>query len=162
MSILSCLSSAAHLGSLLVNERDREKAAAIQIEFSNKLIEAQAKLSELLGTIIEQQRLIPVLEQEIRDLKAKAAEKGRYELAKLGTDREFFVYRLRPPSELEERSREVEHFLCQPCFDAGKKVVLSGNGGGYWECPICKHGAQTTPAESCVVSWCDVDSRRMF
>ncbi len=38
------------------------------------------------------------------------------------------------------RRREVAHFLCQPCFDGGKKVVLAGNGDGYWWCPVCKHG----------------------
>jgi hypothetical protein len=133
------------LGGLLVKERNREKAVSIQIDFSNKLIEVQAKLSELLGTVIEQQRLIPVLEQRIRNMEAQAAEKQRYVLAKVGSEGEFFAYRLRPPAELKERADEAPHFLCQPCFDAGQKAVLIGNGEGYWECPVCKVGAQTTP-----------------
>ena len=141
-ALLSSVSTLTHLSGLLVKERDSQKAAAIQIDFTNKLMEMQTKLSEVLGTVIEQQRLVPVLEQRIRELEAQAAEKGRYVLAKVGTEREFFAYRSRPVAELDEGSAEVEHFLCQPCFDSGKKVVMNSNGDGYWHCPGCRHGAQ--------------------
>lgn len=130
------------LGGALLDERDRQKAAAIHIEFTEKLISAQAQLSQVLGAVIEQQRLVPVLEERIRELEAERAEKNRYVLAKLGTEREFFAYRLRTPAELVERVDEEPHFVCQPCFEAGKKIVLVGNGEGYWACPVCKHGAQ--------------------
>lgn len=140
---IASLQGLAHLAGLLVNERDRQKAAAIQIEFSNKLIEAQTHLAQLLGTVIDQQGRIGALEQRLRDMEAAQAEKERYVLAKVGTEREFFAYALRDPAELQERRAEVAHFACQPCFEGGKKVVLSGNGDGYWECPVCKHGAQT-------------------
>lgn len=125
----------------LVGERDRQKAAAIEVEFTNKLIEAQTHVMQLLGTVIEQQGRISALEQRLRDIEAAQAEKERYVLAKLGTGREFFAYRLRPGAELKNGVSEVEHFVCQPCFDAGKKVVLDGNGAGYWGCSVCKHGA---------------------
>ena len=140
-----------NLSLLLINERDRQKAAAIQIEFSEKLIEAQTQLFELLGTVIQQQGNLSVLEQRIRELDARAAEKQRYELAKVGSGREFFAYRLRPPSELQERADEAPHFICQPCFEAGKKAVLIGNGEGFWECPVCKVGVQTEPVQQVFV-----------
>ena len=133
------------LGAALMNERDRQKAAAIHVQFTEKLIDAQAQLLQVLGAVTDQQRNIPILEQRIRDLEAQRAEKERYELAKVGTEREFFAYRLRAPAELVERADEVSHFACQPCFEAGKKVVLSGNGDGFWACPVCKHGAQAEP-----------------
>lgn len=140
---IASLQGLAHLVGLLVNERDSQKAAAIQIEFSNKLIEAQTHLTQLLGTVIDQQGRIGTLEQRLRDMVAVQAEKERYVLAKVGTEREFFAYALRDLAEQKERRTEVAHFACQPCFELGKKVVLSGNGDGYWECPACKHGAQT-------------------
>ncbi len=143
---IAALSALKDLGAGLVNERDRQKAAAIQVEFTNKLIEAQAQLTELLGTVISQQGKIGVLEKHVRDMEAAKAEKERYVLAKVGTEREFFAYRLRTSTELVERPDEVSHFVCQPCFESGKKVVLSGNGDGYWECAVCKHGAQVGPA----------------
>lgn len=142
---LASFSALKEIAGLLVNERDRQKAAAIQIEFTNQLIEAQAHLMELLGTVVSQQGKIGALEKHVRDMLAAKAEKERYVLAKVGTEREFFAYRLRASAELVERSDEVSHFVCQPCLEADKKVVLSGNGSGYWECPVCKHGAQTGP-----------------
>lgn len=134
------------LGSALLNERDRQKATAIHIQFTEKLIDAQAQLMQVLSAVIEQQRKIPVLEQRIRELEADRAEKQRYVLAKLGTEGEFYVYRLRDVAELHESPDEIPHAICQPCFEADKKVVLVGNGGGYWWCPVCKHGAQVEPA----------------
>lgn len=141
---LAALQAAGNLVGLLVNERDRQKAATLQIDLTQKIIEAQAQFLEVQSAVIEQNRNVGVLEQRLRELQAHAAEKLRYQLAKLGTEREFFAYRLRPAAELVERVDEVSHFACQPCFDGGKKVVLSGNGDGYWECPACKHGAQVS------------------
>lgn len=142
-SAMASFSALKDLGAALIGERDRQKAAAIEVEFNKQLIEAQTQLAQLLGTVIDQQVHIGTLEKRVREMEAAQAEKERYVLAKVGTEREFFAYRLRDPAELTERVDEVEHFICQPCFETGKKVVLSGNGDGYWECPVCKHGAQT-------------------
>lgn len=135
------------VATLLVNERDRQKALAIQSDFANKLIDAQTQASELLGSVIEQQRLIWVLEETVRDLKAHQAEKARYELAVVGTEGEFMAYRLRSAAELKERRDEVPHLVCQPCFEKGQKFVLQGNGGGYLWCPDCNLGAQAFAGE---------------
>lgn len=132
------------MGGAMLNERDRQKAATIHIQFTEKLIDTQAQLSQVLSAVIEQQRQIPVLEQRIRELEAERAEKQRYVLAKFGSEREFFVYRLRDAAELDERADEIPHAICQPCFEAGKKILIVGNGDGYWHCPVCKHGAQVT------------------
>ncbi|HBW4576286.1 TPA: hypothetical protein ME922_001077 [Klebsiella pneumoniae] len=145
-SLISTLSSISTLGKALIDERDRQILATLQIDLSYKIIEAQSQFIQLHSTVIEQQRSILTLEERIRELEATGAEKARYQLTKLGTDGEFFAYALRPESELPEGINEVAHFLCQPCFDAGKKVVLAGNGDGYWRCHICNHGAQVTPS----------------
>lgn len=144
---IAAFSGLKDLAVALVGERDRQKAAAIEAEFTNKLLEAQTHLSQLLSTVISQQGHIGALEKRIRDMEAAQAEKERYVLAKVGTEREFFAYRLRSSAELDERADEITHFVCQPCFEGGKKVVLVGNGDGYWHCPVCKHGAQVTPGK---------------
>lgn len=144
-SAASGLTALKDLGGALLDERDRQKAATIHVQFTEKLIDTQTQLLQVLGTVIEQQRQIPVLEQRIRELEAGRAEKQRYVLAKLGTEREFFVYRLRDAAELDERADEIPHAICQPCFELDKKVVIVGNGDGYWWCPVCKHGAQVGP-----------------
>lgn len=142
--LVSSVSSALELGRLLVNERDRQKAAAIQTDLTDKLIQAQAQVSQVLGAIIEKDGLIQSLVERVRELEAKQTERARYQLAKLGTVGDFFAYRLRPATELVERSDEPAHFLCQPCFDAGKKSVLR-LAGSTAHCSLCKSTVHTTP-----------------
>ena len=134
------------LGGAWLNERDSQKAAAIKLDFSEKLLDAHAKFGELLGSVIEQQGRAQTLEQQVRDMEAAKAEKERYALTDMGSGGQFFAYRLRDAAELRERADEVPHFVCQPCFEAGKKHVLIHNGSGYWDCPCCKHGRQVGEA----------------
>ena len=73
--LLSSLNASKNLVGLLVDERDRQKAAAIQIDLTNKIIEAQAQISEVLAAVIEKDgRLVitggPVLTaDDIRELR---------------------------------------------------------------------------------------------
>ena len=47
----------------LVNERDRQKATAIQVEFTGKLFELQTHVQQLLDTVIQKQGLVATLER---------------------------------------------------------------------------------------------------
>jgi len=144
-TILSALTSAREWAGLIADERDRQKLATIQINLTNQIIEAQVKLSQVLASVIEKDALIQSLTERCRKLEADQTQKARYQLAKLGTGRQFFAYQLRPAAELLENQGEIPHFLCQPCFDAGKKSVLVHNGYGYWLCSLCKVGYQVEP-----------------
>jgi len=139
--LLASINSARQLGSALIAERDGIKAAAIQIDLSEKLIQAQSQISEVLAAIISKDAALSVLTERIRELEASQSERARYQLAKLGTVGEFFAYQLRPAGELSERTDEPAHFLCQPCFDAGKKGVLRVTPT-YAFCPLCKLNMQ--------------------
>lgn len=132
------------LGQALVNERDRQKAAAIQVDLTEKVIQAQSQLSQVLGAVIDKDTTIQALSQRIRELEAKQADKARYRLAKMGTLGEFFAYELRPAGELAQDSDEPPHFVCQPCLDAGKKSVLRQTGL-YAVCGVCGIKAQILP-----------------
>ena len=136
-SLVSSLAHAKNLGSALLDERDRQKAAAIQIDLTNQIVQAQGQLSQVLGAIIDKDGAIQTLTQRVRELEAQQSEKARYRLAKVGTLGEFFAYELRPAAELVERSDEPAHFLCQPCFDAGKKSVLRKDYA-LLICSLCK------------------------
>ena len=142
--LISSVSSAVELGKLLVNERDRQKAAAIQVDLTDKLIQAQAHVSQILGAVIEKDGRIQALVERVRELEAQQGERARYKLAKLGTAGEVFAYQLRPAPELVERTDEPTHFLCQPCFDAGKKSVLQV-GLLYAKCSLCNTTVATAP-----------------
>lgn len=135
-SLVSSLAHAKNLGSALLEERDRQKAAAIQIDLTNQIVQAQGQLSQVLGAIIDKDGTIQTLTQRVRELEAQQSEKARYRLAKVGTVGQFFAYELRPAAELVERTDEPAHFLCQPCFDGGKKGVLR-QSGIWMQCPLC-------------------------
>jgi hypothetical protein len=134
--LLSSLNASKNLVGSLVDERDRQKAAAIQIDLTNKIIEAQSQISEILAAIIDKDGRIQTLTERNRHLEAQQSEKARYRLAKLGTAGQFFAYQLRPVAELPERSDEPEHFVCQPCLEDGKKRVLLV-GDDLAVCPGC-------------------------
>lgn len=143
-SLVSSLAHAKNLGSALLDERDRQKAAAIQIDLTNQIVQAQGQLSQVLGAIIEKDGAIQTLTQRVRELEAQQAEKARYRLAKVGTLGNFFAYELRPAAELVERSDEPPHFVCQPCFDAGKKSVLHQRDT-IIKCYVCDNAAIINP-----------------
>ncbi|WP_237736655.1 hypothetical protein [Delftia acidovorans] len=133
-----------NIAAALVQERDREKIAALKIDLTDKILELQTKLLEVQSAVVLEREALRAAHERIRDLESDQREKARYELAKLGTLGDFFAYRLRPQAELSDRASEPTHFLCQTCFDSSKKSVLVHNGEGYWECLLCKTGRQTS------------------
>lgn len=144
-TISASVGAVVEIAGLLIKERDRQKAAAIQIDFTDKVIQLQTQVLEVMETVINQQRRIAALEQRERELLASAAEKERYELTKLGMEGQFFAYRERGAGEGEQGGGQAVAFFCQPCFEGGKKFALNDNGDGYVWCPVCKHGAQVAP-----------------
>ncbi|OON33543.1 hypothetical protein BTJ39_24055 [Izhakiella australiensis] len=145
ISLVSTFSSVGTRAKAFIEERDRQKLSTLQIDLSKSIIEAQTQLLEILSAVTEKERRIYVLEQRIRELEAEQAEKARYRPTKLGTVGQFFAYTLSDAAKSLESIDESEYFLCQSCFDGGKKVVLIGNGEGGWRCPVCKISARVTP-----------------
>jgi ribosomal protein L37AE/L43A len=124
----------------LIVERDRQKLLALEIEFQKRFAELQTKFIEISSILVEQRATGERQQNRITELEAEHAERQRYELSEIGAFGKFFAYRLRDPSELTERVSEPPHFLCQPCFDAGKKGILRRSSHGYWSCPLCNAG----------------------
>lgn len=125
-----------------LNERDRQKFATLQIDLTDKIIQAQSNILQVQDAITSKGVLLRALQERISDMESDKRERGRYQLAKLGTVGDFFAYKLRPASELPERADEPEHFLCQTCFDAGKKSVLRVSKYTAL-CLLCKASVQT-------------------
>lgn len=149
-ALLTSLATIKDLGSAFFRERDQQKQTAIQIEFSDKVIQAQAQLSQLLAAVIDKDQTIQNLRDQVRTLEQAQNERDRYALHRLGdgSEGDYFVYKLRAPADLKDRTDEPGHFLCQTCFDAGKKSVLVHNGEGYWFCHLCDKGRQVSPRPS--------------
>lgn len=131
-TLSASITAAAGLAKALVEERDRLKAASIQLDFTEKLLTLQAQLGEVIAASVDKDASIQALRQRNSELEAADREKKRYSLAALGIRGDHFAYALRPATELTERVDEPPHFLCQVCFDLGKKVVLKGSQGGHF------------------------------
>ncbi|MNO79674.1 hypothetical protein D3C76_708510 [compost metagenome] len=142
-ALISSVGGVLDLARLLVDERDRQKAAAIKLDLTNKLIEVQAQVLQVQDAIIEKDRLIHVLTERNRDLESQESERLRYQLREVGLGGNFFAYELRPAAELSERKDEPTHFLCQPCLDIRqhkavlKNVCLPGGRPFRLVCPAC-------------------------
>ena len=122
----------------LVQERDREKLAALKIDLTDKILDLQTKLLEVQSAVLLEREALRAAQDRVRQLEGDEREKARYELANLGASGDFHAYRLRVQSELLERQSEPPHFICQPCFDVGKKksILLVNTGEAF--CPSCQ------------------------
>ena len=141
-ALVSSVTGAAQLTRLLVDERDRQKTATIQIDLTDKIAQAQIQLTQVLGAIIEKDGLIQSLTERVRELETQQSEKARYQRRKVGSVGDFYAYALRPPAELVERSDEPEHFLCQPCLDIRKHKSILRIQGLMCSCSGCNTRVQ--------------------
>ncbi len=123
------------LSTALIAERDKRKADTIKVELNEHIINLQITLRETNDYINNLQGKNADLRKQNQELKEKLEERGNYQLVKMKGDGEFFAY--------QSKGSEETHFVCQPCFDNGKKAVLLGNGRGYWQCPVCKQELYT-------------------
>lgn len=133
------------IGTVAFGAHNAQVAMTAKLEFMEKLIEAQTKLSQITAAIVEKDGVIASQSQRIRELEAMQSERARYELHKLSVSGNVFAYRLKDAAALAERPDEPVHFICQPCFDSGRKVVLQGDNtyssdGGIpvLTCPVCR------------------------
>lgn len=124
-SAIPILGGTLSLAKAFIEERDAQKAAALKADLTKRIGESQSLLLEALSTALEQTTTINELRQRVKEMEVQRVEKNRYVLAKLGTLGDFFAYKLRPASELDERVDEPEHFVCQPCLDirASKSIL---------------------------------------
>ncbi|WP_234192674.1 hypothetical protein [Pseudacidovorax sp. NFM-22] len=139
-ALASSLTGTLTIAKAIASERDAIKLAELRTQLGEKIIESQGKLLEAQSSIQDQLATISLLRKEIDQLRAERNERQRYDLAAVGEFGNFFAYKLRPASELVDRATEPQHFLCQPCFDGGRKSVLLLNSHSY--CSICKQTVQ--------------------
>lgn len=82
------------------------------------------------------------LEAEVAGLKARDADKHRYELKNIAPG--ALAYMLKP----EARGGEAPHWFCQACYDQGKKSLLqkSPMSKPIYACTACKTVVQAQGA----------------
>jgi hypothetical protein len=117
-----------------------EKAAAL----NDQLLKVQEALLAHNAALFELQNKYFESCEELRKLRESTSERRRYTLFEF--PKGHLAYRVNLPPEQSGTSQpgsaEPLHYVCQKCFDEGRKVVLQRNffmgvPGGL-DCPVCK------------------------
>lgn len=128
--------------SAAIEVRDFNQAAAELAKLNEALLSAQAALLAQNSALFELQREKFETAEKLRKMEEALAERGRYSLVEITPG--GFAYRVNLAPQQggasEPGSTEPMHYLCQPCFDAGKKAVLQRQaawGSVHARCPSC-------------------------
>lgn len=138
---IASLKSAQELAAATLGVRDFNQSAAAIAQINEQLLAAQQGLLAHNTMLLQLQSEHFEATKQLRDLKEAAAQKAAYELFDLGAG--VFVYRSNgTPAQAGAGGpipAQPEHFLCQPCYDVGTKVVLQPHGETLLRCSTCRH-----------------------
>ncbi|MNM21179.1 hypothetical protein D3C81_315370 [compost metagenome] len=128
--------------SAAIDVRDFNQAAAELSKLNEALLSAQTALLAQNGALFDLQREKFETAEKLRKLEEALAERGRYSLVEVTTG--GFAYRVNLAPQQggasEPGSTEPVHYICQPCFDTGKKVILQKHesmGSVFIRCHVC-------------------------
>ncbi len=130
------------LGNAAIGLNDSNKLSTAIAQMNKQLLEAQHSLFVLSGQAFALQQQLVQSEEQKRKLEASLEERDRYVLFEVG--REQFVYRFKVEQEVAAGPgiSQPAHYICQPCFDNGRKVVLrffdSSTFGPHYTCSVCQ------------------------
>ncbi|HBZ46439.1 MAG TPA: hypothetical protein DEO93_03890 [Stenotrophomonas sp.] len=142
--------------SAAIEVRDFNKAAAELAKLNEALIGAQTALLAQNATLFDLQREKFETTEKLRKAEEALAERGRYSLFELTTGNYVYRVNLTPQKSgsSEPGSSEPMHYLCQACFDGGRKVVLQRQhalGSIHARCPACSNEVDTGERYSLVM-----------
>ncbi len=143
---IASLKSAQELASATLAVRDFNQSAAAIAQINEKLLGAQQGLLAHNTMLLQLQSEYFQATEELRKLKEAVAEKDSYDLVDLGGGVFVLEAHIAPDeggSSVPGRT-QPKHYVCQPCFAGGSKVVLQHNGD-YWRCNGCNAVYQANP-----------------
>ncbi|MBN8749507.1 MAG: hypothetical protein J0I65_18600 [Variovorax sp.] len=140
-AIAGGLKGAIDVGQAALLARDSAKLADAVAEMNNKLLDAQQRLFVLGAEAFALQDELARTKKQALELQTALEERGRYVLAEISRGQLAYKSKI---EAAEDGSQPVEplHYICQPCFDNGRKVTLryfnSETFGETWTCSVCK------------------------
>ena len=150
-SLTTAINAAKDIARATVGLRDFNLVAESVTRLNEQLLKAQDGLLAHNAQLFQLQEENFKAREELRKLKEALNERTRYALVNLGQDQ--FAYRVKltpaPGTTSDPISTEPLHYLCQACFDQGRKAVLQAStvwGSKTWTCPVCKIELTMQPA----------------
>ena len=143
--VVTSLNAAKDIAKAMMGIRDFNLVAGELAALNEQLLKAQNALLAHSAAMFELQSKHFETCEELRKLKEAASERSRYALVRIGSSGHL-AYRMDiAPQEGaagEPSATQASHYICQACYDNGRKVVLQPHVGfdgmpyGY-RCPVC-------------------------
>ena len=119
----SALSAARDIGKAAMGLRDFNAVATTISQLNEQIIRAQDALFSHQSQLLALHQELGEAKEKLRVAEKMLEDRGNYELFRLSDG--VHVYRLKTNPGIVSATRTNEvHYLCQPCFDAGRKAVL--------------------------------------
>lgn len=119
---------------------------------NDQLLKAQDALFSHNAQLLALQQQLFETTEKLRKAEETIAERGRYSLVDVGGGQWAYRVNIVPTRSGagEPRAAQSAHYVCQPCFDNGRKVILQfGDAMGInqlW-CPVCKTSVSASNVE---------------
>lgn len=130
---VSALNAAKDIARAAVGIRDFNAIAVTVSQLNEQILKAQDSLFSHQSQLIALQEELREAKERLRLAEKVLEDRGRYELVELSLG--VFVYRNKVADG--EALAGALHLLCQPCFDAGRKVVLMREENASAICHTC-------------------------
>ncbi|MDO8941520.1 MAG: hypothetical protein Q7U98_20365 [Methylicorpusculum sp.] len=143
-SAIASLRAAKDIGNAALELREWNLVVGEMTKINGELLKAYDALFTHSADLLDLQEKYAKAVNELRQANEVLAERGRYTLFEIGRGK--LVYRFNVVQAESEGSEAVTHqpvhYLCQPCFDLGRKMVLQlyldAADGPVAACPHCK------------------------
>jgi len=140
--LVSGLKGAYDLGQAALSVRDSNKFALTISQINGQLFQAQQTLFTVSSQAYAMHQQLMEAQEENRKLKAAGQERENYALVELAQGCFALKSKVTEASLSKETAAQPLHYVCQPCFDTGRKVVLQRNSVMGVECglvcPVCR------------------------
>lgn len=138
-SLTSAISAARDIAQGAIGMRDVVLVNEATTRLLQRLLEAQNALLAHNTALLQLQNEQFEAREEIRKLQEAARERGRYTLFELVPGHLAYRVNIAPEQSgsSEPGSTEPMHYVCQGCFDQGRKAVLRISQY-VAHCPLCK------------------------
>lgn len=141
---MASLRLAKDLSNAAIELRDWNQMAGEITKINGELLKAYDALFTHSASLLDLQEKYAQMVNDLRQANEALAERGRYTLFEIGRGK--LVYRLNVVQAKGDAAEAVRHepvhYLCQPCFDLGRKMVLrlypDAADGPAACCPHCK------------------------
>jgi Zn finger protein HypA/HybF involved in hydrogenase expression len=136
---LGALQTASNIVKTFAGLRSDNERSAKLVELTNQIVAAQTGAIQANAAQAKLINRVDELEKELMRFETWTAEKQRYELKEIAIG--SFAYAVKK----ETQGSEPMHFICQTCYENGKKRILQIHHRPHVHAPLSKRSNYICP-----------------